>query len=1324
MKTTTKKFLRRALLGLVLLTAIVAAGSATLIWSGLAEKWMRAAIVQQIEQVTGARVELGTFRLHWTNLRAEIGQLTVHGTEPEGTPPLFQVERLVVDLRIVSLLARKIALDEVILVRPHVYLRVEADGRTNYPGPKVKSTAGKPLRERFFDLTTRQMRITDGVIAFNQVRVPLIVEGGQFDLAVDYHATAPGKQFYAGELSWKAIKIAARRYRPFSSELHAKFTLGRNAFSLDQLLWRLPGSNVDATAQLASFTDPAWSFRYRGQIALDDVRTILRKPNAPSGRVDFSGEGRYAKGQAEVTGRFAGQGINTRWVWFDSSGIAVRGSYRADNRWLAVPDLEMHLLGGHLDGRLTLAFDGLKFRVDSQTRGMSLAKLLDAVGHTKLLVEALRWNADVDVEAVTTWREDFKAVEARGVMQWSPPAALHVGEISAAARLPFDYSMVRRTVHITAGEITTPSSHTEMNGTLGAKESALEVRFRSDDLLPWNDFIRAIRGTKAEPQQVSGKAAWQGRVTGEIDSPTFAGRVKLTEFAMDGYKADEIEGQMSYSPKGFQLQRARMRRGSAVAQVDVALELDGWDFCPTCAWNLETTLERAPLDELQSLAGWNYPVRGLLSGHFRGGGTRAGPELAGSFDVSGLGASGVSLERARGQLSLRRDELRISNAELRAATRGNAGRPAGVITGNFAYYPADHSVAFDLTGAVIPLEDIARIQTERLPLGGQLSFQVSGRGPLTAPAAKGSLRLVDLRVGGEVLGSLESKLTSDGRMLVLELGSAMPVGSLRGRIELGLSGDYPIHGDLTTIALDLDPFLRAALRLEALSGHSSVDGEFRFSGALRRPETLTLEAQLSRLHFGYQQVKLENNGPIRLTYRRDEIRIEQAALRGTDTDFKISGMARFAGDRALSLNVAGTVNLQLADGFLPGIEARGPAQVNAAIAGTVSQPRINGKVILKDASATYGEFPTGLSRVTGEFNFDSSRLSFENVSAEVGGGRMLLAGALTYGEGPLHYDLSARANRVRVRYPVGMSWLAGGALRLAGSTRGGILSGQVVVERLFMSEGLDLAVLFAGTRDAVSAPTTSSPYLRNLQFDIHAVSSPDARLEWTGSRFDTEADLRVRGTWEHPILLGQIRLLNGEMNFRGSRYRLTRGEITFSNPFRLEPALNVEAVTTVQQYEITLAISGPASKLSLSYRSDPPLPSGDVITLLALGRTGEESQLRSAGGQAAEAGAGTILSEAISSQLGGRLERLFGISRFRVDPFVPATGADQNAGARITVEQQVRRNLVITYSTNVTSSQQQVIQVEYNVSRDVSIVGLRDQNGTFGIDVKFKKRFK
>jgi translocation and assembly module TamB len=281
-----------------------------------------------------------------------------------------------------------------------------------------------------------------------------------------------------------------------------------------------------------------------------------------------------------------------------------------------------------------------------------------------------------------------------------------------------------------------------------------------------------------------------------------------------------------------------------------------------------------------------------------------------------------------------------------------------------------------------------------------------------------------------------------------------------------------------------------------------------------------------------------------------------------------------------------------------------------------------------------------------------------------------------------------------------------------------------VVDRLLMAEGFDLASFMTSSKEPTAGPATNSGFLQNLQFDIQADSSADSRMEWAGARLQTDASLRLRGTWEHPILLGHIHLLSGEMNFRGSQYTIARGDINFANPFRMDPVLNVEATTTIRQYEVTLDFTGPASRLTLAYRSDPPLPQTDIIELLALGQTGEESAARTATGQNPGMGASALLSEAISSQLGGRIQRLFGISHFSVGPSVATLNTQQNSIASVTIEQQVTRGLVITYITDVTTTQYQVIQIEYTINRELSVLALRDENGTFGLDVVRKTRFK
>jgi translocation and assembly module TamB len=429
----------------------------------------------------------------------------------------------------------------------------------------------------------------------------------------------------------------------------------------------------------------------------------------------------------------------------------------------------------------------------------------------------------------------------------------------------------------------------------------------------------------------------------------------------------------------------------------------------------------------------------------------------------------------------------------------------------------------------------------------------------------------------------------------------------------------------------------------------------------------------------------------------------------------------------MNLQLNGALDLRLLAALSPGLTIGGPAQMNAKFEGTLDRPRINGRIHIENANARQADFPTGLSNIKGDFVFDDTRLFFNDMTAEAGGGTLHVSGSVTYSDRPWRYDIIARSDSTRIRYPEGMSWLTAGSLRLTGTTEAGLLSGRVTVQRVTLTQGLEVAGVLVSTKEGISGPSTSSTFLRNLQFDVEAVSAPDARMEWPGAELDAEANIRVRGTWEHPILLGHIHVLSGDLLFHGNRYRVARGDINFANPFRLDPVVNVEASTTIQQYEITLNFNGPASKLTLAYRSDPPLPANDIVTLLALGQTGQEATLRSASGsQSGTAGASALLSEAVSSQVGGRLEKLFGITNFRVDPGltgVGATGASQNAAARVTVQQQVTRNLTVTYVSNVGSTQQQVIQVEYNVNRNVSIVALRDYNGTFGIDVKIKKRF-
>src|SRR5258708_5681806 len=83
---------------------------AYIVGSGLADRWARRRVVEELEKATGARVELGSFYIKWRSLHARFDGLTLHGREPAGTPPLFHADPFEIDIHLESLWSRKISL--------------------------------------------------------------------------------------------------------------------------------------------------------------------------------------------------------------------------------------------------------------------------------------------------------------------------------------------------------------------------------------------------------------------------------------------------------------------------------------------------------------------------------------------------------------------------------------------------------------------------------------------------------------------------------------------------------------------------------------------------------------------------------------------------------------------------------------------------------------------------------------------------------------------------------------------------------------------------------------------------------------------------------------------------------------------------------------------------------------------------------------------------------------------------------------------------------------------------------------------------------------
>jgi translocation and assembly module TamB len=224
-----------------------------------------------------------------------------------------------------------------------------------------------------------------------------------------------------------------------------------------------------------------------------------------------------------------------------------------------------------------------------------------------------------------------------------------------------------------------------------------------------------------------------------------------------------------------------------------------------------------------------------------------------------------------------------------------------------------------------------------------------------------------------------------------------------------------------------------------------------------------------------------------------------------------------------------------------------------------------------------------------------------------------------------------------------------------------------------------------------------------------------------------EANLRLRGTAFNPVLLGRVAITQGEATFFGTKYSINQGTIDFLNPVRLEPILNVDLETRVRGIDVILTLSGPINKLRITHRADPPMQFSEVVQLLATGRAPTSDPSLSAlqasrSANVSQLGASAILGQAIATPVSNRLQRFFGVSRLKIDPNL--TGIDNRPQARVTLEQQVTKNITFTYITDVQRSNQQIVRMEWSLNRNYSLLVVREENGVVGVDVLYRKGFR
>jgi translocation and assembly module TamB len=518
------------------------------------------------------------------------------------------------------------------------------------------------------------------------------------------------------------------------------------------------------------------------------------------------------------------------------------------------------------------------------------------------------------------------------------------------------------------------------------------------------------------------------------------------------------------------------------------------------------------------------------------------------------------------------------------------------------------------------------------------------------------------------------------------------------------------------------------------AGRLAVAGDFAAPGG---PGGLTARLELPRFTAAYGEHRIANLEPVVVRLVDDELVIdsiyvgEEGTGEGGPSEVFVAGTVGLGGEAAaLALNVQSSLSAAWAGLVVPGADADGSFEVLATVRGTLDHPEVNGQGEIQGGRLILAGLPHALSDLTATVLFYPAQAVLDNLRADFAGGTLRAAGRLDLARlaaGEVAYRFQVSAAGVSVRYPEGFLLRGDANLTLVSSGEGRQIVGTADLRRAFYLEDVPVRVgqmlQSLLQRQRIEAGETDEA-LASTQLNL-SVRGPGAlRVRNNLADLRGDVDLTVRGTLANPVVFGAVEAEpGGTIVYADNDYRLERGLLTFANPHRIDPVIDLVAETEVRDYDVTLQLSGTLDRLDATFVSDPPLADLDVLALLTTGQTlGEGGQLDpGAPGAGGQGGAQTFLYGQAASVVTERVNRLFGFDQLRVNPI--AGSGTSGTSVAFTVGKQLSRDLYVTYSRDPTSSLDYVLQAEWRAGRGVTLVLTQNGNRSYTVDLRWEKRF-
>ncbi len=800
-------------------------------------------------------------------------------------------------------------------------------------------------------------------------------------------------------------------------------------------------------------------------------------------------------------------------------------------------------------------------------------------------------------------------------------------------------------------------------------------------------------------------------------------------------RADSVHGSLTLNPRAVDDLRLELTREGGAVMVTGRVPL-----APAGRTAAAEPLALA-VDAVQwPAAGLGYFLSPELTRLFQG-------QLSGRVDLSGpadqldgrvdaqaqnLVVQGIALGKARAVASFTAGHVAVQEMQVEM--------PAGLAVLRGSYDQATKAFDVTLTApglslAAAPLRDFVGGA-----LTGRVAVDAAASGTLDQPRAMVSIRGRELALDGRTVGQPGDTRQGDTQVVATWNGQRADVqGSLLGMASFQGGGRLDRQG--ADLAIDvhsdnLGTLARAFSPRPLPDFNGSLVGTVGLSASFG-PKAYRAAVRLSDLRLQYQGHTIASREPVvaEVTPERVTLRSFYLGEPGTENELFVAGGLGLQQNVPLDLRFQSTLSATWAELFLPGAKVQGALDVLGTVRGTAGSPALSGEGEIRNAQLILPNLAQTFEDVAGTLSFSRDRIVLDELRARLGGGTLQASGYVSL-PGPgreVAYRLDVSARDVSMRFPDFLVNRGDAVVSLISNGNGGgrQVVGQVDLKRSLYVEDITVDPLVLLQRALLQRQRLQAAETDDFQATTQlalTVTGPDAlHVRNNLANLSGDVDLNVGGSVARPVIFGKVGINpGGSLVFNDNKYEVLRGNLAFDSSTKIDPVIDLVAQTEIQGFNITLNLGGTLGKPDVHFSSDANLADLEIVSLVATGqRPSPEAGYApppSPDQQVAPTEmARQFLYGQAASALTKRVGTLFGFDRFRIDPLTSA--GQPVSGVGVTVGKRLSKDVFVTYSYDPTNNRQSIVQVEWQLKKNVTLVLTQVGDGTYTVDAQWERRF-